>query len=352
MIIIGEKLNGTIPSVARAIAARDGEWIKDVARRQAEAGADFIDLCASVEIGELETLHWMIDQVQSVTDVPICIDSPSTEILAQAYPFCRRPGLFNSVSMESKKQIDHIFRIMADNPGWEVIAMLCDDSGIPKSAADRLRVFENIMKKAADYGIDPARIHIDPVIEAAALMDPDQADGPGIAINTKVIGTIRAQYPTIHITSAISNISHGLPARKYMNYSFAVLALAYGLDSGILDPLNQGMKAVLESTEKLLKLPEPEFAELVQAAAEGRLDGCVFPAADGRDAEQSRKYMSLCMTVLAMNAGAREIEPDESDPDAAGMAYAAQALLGMDEDGYCIEYIEAYKDGVFGAPGK
>lgn len=97
------------------------------------------------------------------------------------------------------------------------------------------------MKKAEEYGIDPSRIHITHH-RGAALMDPDREDGPGITINTKVIDAIRAKYPTIHITSAISNISHGLPARKYMNYAFASLVLSHGLDSGILDPLNHGMQ--------------------------------------------------------------------------------------------------------------
>lgn len=110
MIIIAEKLNGTIPSMAKAIAGRDEEWIKDIARKEAADGAAFIDVCASVEVGEVETLHWMIDLVQSVTDVPISIDSPSTEVLAETYKFCKKPGLFNSVSMESKKHIDSIFQ--------------------------------------------------------------------------------------------------------------------------------------------------------------------------------------------------------------------------------------------------
>ena len=117
MIVVGEKINGSIPAAARAIARRDADWIRDMARRQAEAGADFIDVCASVEFEELETLRWMIDQVQSVTDTPISIDSPSTETLARAYQFCRRPGLFNSVSMEKTKEVDRIFGIMRENPG-------------------------------------------------------------------------------------------------------------------------------------------------------------------------------------------------------------------------------------------
>ena len=85
MIIIGEKINGSIPSVAEAIAKRDAEFIKDRARKQAEAGATFIDCCASVpEEEEVETLKWMIDCIQEVTDLPISVDSPSADVLIQA----------------------------------------------------------------------------------------------------------------------------------------------------------------------------------------------------------------------------------------------------------------------------
>ena len=60
----------------------------------------------------------------------------------------------------------------------------------------------------------------------------------------------------------------------------------------------------------------------------------------------------MAMTVLAMNSGAEEVEPDEDDRDMCGVMYAAQALLGLDEDGYCMEYIDAYKDDLFGVPKK
>ena len=113
MIIIGEKINGSIPAVADAIARRDSEFIKERARMQDEAGATFIDCCASVpEAQEVETLKWMIDCIQEVTDLPISVDSPSAKVLAEAYKFCKRPGLFNSVSGEGDK-MDIIFPIMA-----------------------------------------------------------------------------------------------------------------------------------------------------------------------------------------------------------------------------------------------
>ena len=88
MIIIGEKINGSIPSVAKAIEERNADWIRDLAKKQADAGATYIDVCASVdEDKEVEVLHWLIDLVQEVTDVPIAVDSPSPDSILGALPF-------------------------------------------------------------------------------------------------------------------------------------------------------------------------------------------------------------------------------------------------------------------------
>lgn len=252
MIIIGEKINGSIPSVAEAIANRDAEFIKKRAIMQAEANATFIDCCASVpEDQEVETLKWMIECIQEVTDLPISVDSPSADVLAEAYKFCKRPGLFNSVSGEGNK-IDTIFPIMAqpENKGWQVIALLSDDTGIPKTAADRLRVFDHIMAKAKEYGIAPNRIHIDPLVEMLCTSED------GIALNIEVISKVREMYPSIHITAAVSNISFNLPVRKLINLGFTVLAMNYGLDSAILDPTNRDMLGLIYATEALLGMDD------------------------------------------------------------------------------------------------
>ena len=262
MIIIGEKINGSIPAVAEAIARRDAEFIKARAIAQEEAGATFIDCCASVpEAEELETLKWMIDCIQEVSDLPIAVDSPSAQVLAQAWKFCKKPGLFNSVSGESDK-MDVIFPIMAENKGWQVIALLSDDTGIPKNAADRLRVFDKVMAKAKEYGIAPNRIHIDPLVEMLCTSEN------GIETNTEVISTIRQKYPTIHITAAVSNISFNLPVRKMLNLGFTVLAMNAGLDSAILDPTNRDMIGLIYATEALLGLDD-YCMEYISAYREG-----------------------------------------------------------------------------------
>lgn len=261
MIIIGEKINGSIPAVAEAIAKRDADFIKNRAKMQAEAGATFIDCCASVpEAEEVETLKWMIDCIQEVTDLPISVDSPSPDVLLEVFPYCKRPGLINSVSGEGDK-IDKIFPAIADTK-WEVICLLSDDTGIPKCAADRLKVFDKIMAKAKEYGIAPSRMHIDPLVEMLCTSEN------GIETNTEVISTVRSQYPDIHITAAVSNISFNLPVRKMINLGFTVLAMNAGLDSAILDPTNRDLMGVIYATEALLG--EDEYCmEYIGAYREG-----------------------------------------------------------------------------------
>jgi len=262
MIIIGEKLNGSIPAVAQAIANRDAGFIKQRAITQANAGATYLDCCASVpESEELETLGWMIDCIQQVTDLPIAVDSPSADILAQAWKLCKCPGLLNSVSGEGDK-MDKLFPILAENKGWEVVALLSDDKGIPKSAADRLRVFDKIMAKAKEYGIAPNRIHIDPLVEMLCTSED------GIEMVVEVISTIRQKYPTIHITGAVSNISFNLPVRKVLNQAFLVLAMNAGMDSAVLDPTNRDMMGMVFATEAMLGLDE-YCMEYISAYREG-----------------------------------------------------------------------------------
>jgi 5-methyltetrahydrofolate--homocysteine methyltransferase len=245
MILIGEKINGSIPSMAKAIAEKNEAHIRDLAKKQADAGAAFIDVCASVpEAEELDTLKWLFDLVQSVTDVPISIDSPSAKIIAQAIPLCKKPGLINSVSMEGDK-VDTIFPLISDSK-WECVCLLSDDTGIPKSAADRLRVFGNLMKKAEQYKLSPNRLHIDPLIEMLCTSDD------GIAKVTETMQTVKAQYPTIHLTGGASNISFNLPMRKFINRAFIILAMNAGMDSAIIDPLNKDMMGLIYAAEALL----------------------------------------------------------------------------------------------------
>ena len=249
MIIIGEKINGSIPSVAKAIETRDEKLILDLARSQTLAGADYIDVCASVEDGiELKTMKWLIDLVQSVSDLPIAIDSPNARTCVECIPFCKRPGIINSVSGEGDK-MDVVFPAIADTP-WQVIALLNGNKGIPKTAEDRMEVFGQVMEKAKSYGIGASRIHIDPLVEMLCTSEDC------ISMIEEVMHRIRSAYPSVHITGAVSNISFNLPARKLVNQAFVVLAMKAGMDSAVLDPLDKNLMGMIYAAEACLGIDE------------------------------------------------------------------------------------------------
>lgn len=269
MIIIGEKINGAIPVVAKAIAERDAEFIRERAKAQIAAAQDedyfeepvplYIDVCASTDpTVEVETLKWMIEEVESVIpdeleNVAIAVDSPSAAVCAEAFKFCKRTGIVNSVSMEKDEQgrvkTDIVFPAIADTD-WGCIALLCE-SGIPQSVEDRMAVFEKIMAKAKEYGIAPNRLYIDPLVEAAAT---NQA---AFTLFSECCRRIKAQYPDIHITSGLSNISFGFPGfRKPLNMAFMALAMQAGMDSAIVDPTNKDMVGLMYATELLTEQDE------------------------------------------------------------------------------------------------
>jgi 5-methyltetrahydrofolate--homocysteine methyltransferase len=263
MIVIGEKINGTIPSMAKAIAEKDANHIRNLAKKQADAGAQYIDVCASVSPDvELETLKWLIDLVQEVTDTPIAIDSPNEKVFKDAVKLCKKPGIINSVSLEGNK-IEEVFPVIAGTD-WQCVALLCDNTGIPKTAEKRLEVFDAIMKKAKEYKIAPERLHIDPLVEMLCASD----DGISPVITT--IKKVQEQYPTIHITGGASNISFQLPMRKYINRGFIILCMSVGMDSAIIDPLNKDMMGLIFATEALLGKDEM-CIEYITACRDGVL---------------------------------------------------------------------------------
>lgn len=245
MIIIGEKINGTIPTVKQAIEQRDEEFICNLAIKQSDAGADYIDVCAGTDPKiEYETLKWLIDIVQSAVDTPLCIDSPNPKTIESVFHYAKRPGIINSVSEEGNK-CDIIFPLIQGTE-WQVIALTCDDSGIPSDVQTRVDITKSLVDKAGKYNITPNRIHIDPLVIALST------DNNSLLKFMETAKIIKKLYPTIKITSGLSNISFGMPLRRVINQNFLTLALYAGMDSAIMDPCNQKMLATVLAAEALL----------------------------------------------------------------------------------------------------
>jgi 5-methyltetrahydrofolate--homocysteine methyltransferase len=250
VVVIGEKINGAIPSTAEAIRKRDAEMIKSLAVAQTKAGADYLDICAGTGPDmEHETLVWLLDTAQSVSELPICIDSPDPRMILSVLSHIKKPGILNSVSGEGNK-CEVLFPFLKSNPEWKVIALTCDEHGIPPDAEKKTEIALRLIENAAKEGIPPESLYIDPL--ALSLSTVNDAMLQFIS----AIQRIKAEYPTVHFTSGLSNISYGMPARGLINRNFLMLAMSAGMDSAIMDPTNRAMTETIYAAEALLGMDQ------------------------------------------------------------------------------------------------
>lgn len=246
MIIIGEKINGAIPSIKEAIAQRNEALIIERTKAQAEAGANYLDCAPSTSTDvEYETMVWLIQLMQGVTEVPLCIDSPNASLLARILEegHVNKPGMVNSVNEEGTK-CETIFPLIAGTD-WNVIGLTCDQGGIPYETGKKIDIAKRIIDKADHYGVKLSNLHIDPCVMALATLPGAMEDFQAC------IRGIHEYAPEVKVTGAISNISFNMPARKYINSNCMAYALEAGLDSAILDPCNADMMSTIYACEAL-----------------------------------------------------------------------------------------------------
>ena len=245
MIIFGEKINAFSPRTKQAIDARDDGYIREIAKGQTQAHADYLDICAGTdEEVEKEAMEWLIGLAQEASDVPLCLDSSNPDLLVELMGLCNKEGMINSVSMEEGK-IETIFPAVADT-NWKIIALTCDNDGIPDDAPTKLKIADQIIAAADEYGIAHERLFIDPLVTTMATK-------PDSLVNfVEGIRVIHEKYPDVHFTSGLSNISYGMPYRKAINMQFLCLAMNAGMDSAIMNPMSKDMQATLRATAALL----------------------------------------------------------------------------------------------------
>jgi 5-methyltetrahydrofolate--homocysteine methyltransferase len=245
MIIIGEKINGSVSAVAKAIEVRDAAFIRDLAIRQTKAGAAYLDIAAGTGPDlERETFVWLINTVQDAVDTPLCIDSPDCQVLLDMMPLTKRPGILNSVS-EEKDKCEILLPKVADTE-WKIIALTCDSRGISSDPQVKFDIAVSIVEKAERYGISQERLFIDPLITALCV------EGDTLSSFTETLMRIKSRYPKVHITGGLSNRSFGMPCRGVINRQFLSLAVNAGMDSPIMDPCSRSVRAAIYAEEALL----------------------------------------------------------------------------------------------------
>ncbi len=243
MLIVGERINATRKRIGEAVQNGDADHIKAEAVKQVEAGSDYIDVNGGIPGKEIDLLPWLVDIVQEVVDVPLCLDSADSDAIKAALPHCTKPPLINSISFE-KERLEKMTPLAREH-GARVIALCMSDDGLPTGYEDRIEIAARLVDRLTGDGIPLENIHVDPCVFPIST---DSAAGTWVL---DAVGHIHTRYPGIHTICGASNVSFGLPLRKILNSVFLPMLIARGLDSVITDPCNKLIRANLFAAETL-----------------------------------------------------------------------------------------------------
>ncbi len=245
MEIVGELINASRKAIRPLIENQDAEGIIEIARKQVEGGADYIDVNAGVFIKEEpEYLRWLVETVQSEFDIPCCIDSPNPVAIEEALKVHKGIPMINSISLEKDRYANIMPLVEAAE--CKVIALCMDDTGMPETKDQRMAVAEPLINELVKKGVKPDNIYVDPLVQPVGTDDKYGLE----FLNT--IEALKREYPETHHMCGLSNISFDLPKRKFVNRVFMIMAIAKGLDGAILDPTDKQMIASIVTAETLM----------------------------------------------------------------------------------------------------
>lgn len=246
MIVIGEKINGTRKQVAGAIANRDADFIHDLALRQFQSGASYLDVNAgSLPEREPEDMAWLVQTVQeAVPDATLCLDSPNHAALRTGIEKAGKTPMLNSLSGETFR-VDGVLPLACEF-GTELIVLPLDDNGIPRTSDGRMDIVRRLVEMTRSGGLPDEKLYVDPLVMAIST----GTDNGNITLET--CRKIKEEFPKVHLTCGLSNISFGMPLRSILNQAFMVLAIQAGMDSAIINPEERELRGIMMAAETLL----------------------------------------------------------------------------------------------------
>jgi 5-methyltetrahydrofolate--homocysteine methyltransferase len=249
MIIIGEKINASIPTVKSIIQKRDEKKLIDLAQKQTAAGSAYIDVNVGTGEGsrddEISAMQWAIGIIQNEIDTPLCVDSADPVLLEAALKVRNgRPSLINSTKAEDNNLKEIIPVVVHHNAS--LIGLAMDEQGIPKTVRDRLVACEKIAEACHRFGLSLDKVFFDP------LVLPVSTDIQQGRVTLDTLSEIKKEFFPAKTVMGLSNVSYGLPERTGLNAAFLHMAVFAGLDSAIMDPLDLRMMEAVRTVEVLV----------------------------------------------------------------------------------------------------
>ncbi|HEY3423954.1 MAG TPA: methyltetrahydrofolate cobalamin methyltransferase [Negativicutes bacterium] len=250
MIIVGELINTSRKAVSEAVDNRDTRYIQKIAVEQVEAGADYLDVnCGNKVFDEVEIMEWLVNTIQEAVEVPLCIDSPNPQALDAGLKLAKYGvPMINSITDEGER-LESILPLIPKYKA-KIVALCMGDGRMPENAADRMQVVQSLHGKLTAIGVKDDDMYFDPLI-----MPVSSVGTAGMEV-LETIQLIKQQYPQVHFMCGLSNVSFGLPNRKFLNRLFVSQTMAVGMDGYILNPTDRGMMSVVYAAKALLGVDE------------------------------------------------------------------------------------------------
>ena len=249
MILIGERINGMFKDVKQAIAEKNKQVIQDLAKKQVQAGANYLDVNVGTAAADQEgTMQWLVETIQETCSAPLSLDSQKPAVIAAGLKVLgAEAGVILNSTPLTKKSDDQVldkYIEMAEQAGPKasIIALTMDKNGVPQDTDTRVAIAAEIVQKTMEKGFDTQRILIDPILLPVKVPNAQAQPGNILAAVDQI------KYladPAPHITAGLSNISQGATERSLINRIFLAMAISHGLDSAIVDVLDENLMNAL-----------------------------------------------------------------------------------------------------------
>ena len=273
MILIGERINGMFTNVKDAIANKDEKVIQELATKQTEAGAAYLDVNVGTAAADQEgTMQWLVETIQKVCATPLSLDSQKPAVIAAGLKAVNAENgvILNSTPL-NKKSDEEVFAkyvemANAAGPKASIIALTMDKNGVPQDIDTRVAIAAEIVSKAMELGFDTQRLFIDTIVLPVKVPDA-QAQPGNILAAMEQIRYLSDQPP--HLTIGLSNLSQGATERSLINRIFLTMAISHGLDSAIVDVLDHPLMNAVATAEMLMnrQIYSDSFLKVYAAAA-------------------------------------------------------------------------------------
>lgn len=271
MILIAESINIMSQTLGPAMRERNPKPIQEMAKAEAEAGADYLDLnIGPARRGGDEMMEWVVNTVQEVTDLPLSLDTTNPVAMEAGLKTCKSKVLINSISLQPDRLEAELPMVQKYNA--EMIGLLWGKEGMPRDANERCMLAVDLVYQANEMGVPNESIWIDPI---ASPVSVEINQVKSCVEFMTMLGDIA---PGCKSTVGLSNISNGTPAnlRPMLNRTYMIMLMRYGLYSAIVDifdtelvKIARGeMPEIVDLVYRIMDGEKPDLASLSQKEAE------------------------------------------------------------------------------------